>query len=60
MHFVKEAVYRIKRKNLSPEKKIDDFFKCYEFLYNVDDVEFFDNGFYSYKDKDSSNSNYSI
>ena len=56
MHFVKEEEYRFKIKNLSSENKIDDFFKCYEFLYNV---EFFDN-YYSDKDEDSSDSDDSI
>lgn len=53
LHFVREAEFKIKLKSKSGPKKIKEYFSCYEFLSNVNDVEIEDKYFLTDSSYDS-------
>jgi len=51
MHFIKEAEYKYKIRNLSNDMKIKDFFACWDLLFTLADEELEPNEFL--RDSDS-------
>ena len=52
MHFLKEAEYKYKIRNMSTDLKIKDFFGCWDLLSTLADEELEPNEFLSYSDSD--------
>ena len=53
LHFVREAEFKLKLKAKSGSEKIREFFSCYKFLNDVQNVLKEDNGFLTYSFNDS-------